>query len=140
MAKARNMQVEAKPTLTVFSGEGADPPLSPWPDFPAEDVIAGDPGGHRGVVLYRDPKRRYSVGVWECPPATFIEPYPGTECGHVLAGRATLTNEATGESVTLKAGDHFFIEFGARITWQIHETFRKVYTIYEDEWDEERFY
>ncbi len=95
---------------------------------------------HGGKVLFRDPKKRYSVGVWQCEPAKFIEPYPGTESGHVLAGRATLTNEATGESVELKAGDHFFIEFGQTITWEVHETFRKVYAMYEDEFDEERFY
>ena len=140
MAKAHSMQPDAKPTLTVFSGEGADPQLDPWPDFPPEDVFSGNANGHRGKVLFRDPKRRYSVGVWECPPAKFIEPYPGTESGHVLAGRATLTNEATGESITLKAGDHFFIEFGQTITWEVHETFRKVYAMYEDEYDEERFY
>ena len=56
----------------------------------------------------------------------------------MLAGRATLTNEATGESITLKAGDHFFIEFGQTITWEVLETVRKVYAMYEDEYDEGR--
>lgn len=140
MAKARSIQAEALATLTAFSGESELPPLASWPPFPVEDVISGNPNGHRGVVLYRDPTRCYSVGVWECPPARFIEPYPGTEFGHVVAGRATLTNEQTGESVTLKAGDHFFIAFGSRITWEVHETFRKIYTMYEEEWDDKRFY
>lgn len=139
MAIAQKAEAEAKATLTVFSGTGDDPVLDPWPDFPPEDTISGAVD-HRGKVLFRDPKKRYSVGVWQCEPAKFIEPYPGTESGHVLAGRATLTNEATGESITLKAGDHFFIEFGQTITWEVHETFRKVYAMYEDEYDEERFY
>ena len=139
MAKAHNIEAPAKATLTVFSGAGGDPVLDPWPDFPPEDTISGAVD-HRGKVLFRDPKKRYSVGVWQCEPAKFIEPYPGTESGHVLAGRATLTNAATGESITLKAGDHFFIEFGQTITWEVHETFRKVYAMYEDEYDEERFY
>ena len=37
-------------------------------------------------------------------------------------------------------GDHFFFAFGSKIIWEIHETFRKVYVMYEDEGDEERFY
>ena len=139
MAIAQQAEAGAKATLTVFSGTGDDPVLDPWPEFPPEDTISGAVD-HRGKVLFRDPKKRYSVGVWQCEPAKFIEPYPGTESGHVLAGRATLTNEATGESITLKAGDHFFIEFGQTITWEVHETFRKVYAMYEDEYDEERFY
>lgn len=139
MAIAQQAEAEAKPTLTVFSGTGDDPALDPWPDFPPEDTISGAVD-HRGKVLFRDPKKRYSVGVWQCEPAKFIEPYPGTESGHVLAGRATLTNEATGESIELKAGDHFFIEFGQTITWEVHETFRKVYAMYEDEYDEGRIY
>ena len=107
MAIAQQAEAGAKATLTVFSGTGDDPVLDPWPEFPPEDTISGAVD-HRGKVLFRDPKKRYSVGVWQCEPAKFIEPYPGTESGHVLAGRATLTNEATGESITLKAGDHLF--------------------------------
>lgn len=131
MAVAQKTEPEGNPTITVFSGVGADLVLDPWPH---EDI------DHRGKVLFRDPKKRYSVGVWQCEPAKFIVPYAGTESCHVLAGRATLTNEATGESVTLEAGDHFFIGFGETITWEVHETFRKVYAMYEDEYDEERFY
>ncbi len=113
--------------------------LDPWPDFPPEDTISGAVD-HRGKVLFRDPKKRYSVGVYQCGPSKFIADYPGTESGHVLAGRATLTNNATGESITIKAGDHFFIEFGQEITWEVHETVRKVYAMYEDEYDEGRIY
>ncbi|MDE0006216.1 MAG: cupin domain-containing protein [Rhodospirillaceae bacterium] len=131
MAVAQKTEFEGNPTITVFSGIGADLVLDPWPH---EDI------DHRGKVLFRDPKKRYSVGVWQCEPAKFTVPYAGTESCHVLAGRATLTNEATGESVTLEAGDHFFIGFGETITWEVHETFRKVYAMYEDEYDEERFY
>ncbi len=140
MAKAQSIQAEPEATLTVFSGESDPPSFAQWPAFPEEDVVSGNPDGHRGSVLYRDPSRRLSVGVWECPPSKFIEPYPGTEFGHVIAGSATLTNEETGESVTLRSGDHFFVAFGSRITWEVHETFRKVYTMYEEDWDPERFY
>ncbi len=140
MAKAHGIEGESPAPITALLEESELPPLAPWPPFPDKDVISGNPNGHRGVVLYRDPTRRYSVGVWECPPAKFIEPYSGTEFAHVIAGRATLTNEKTGDAVKLKAGDHFVIAFGSKIIWEVHETFRKIYTIYEEEWDEERFY
>ena len=133
MAVAQKAQAAAKPTLTVFSGSAGDPDLDPWPT--ASGAI-----DQFGKVLFRDPKKRLSVGVYQCGPSKFIAHYPGTESGHVLAGRATLTNNATGESITIKAGDHFFIEFGQEITWEVHETVRKVYAMYEHEFDEERIY
>jgi uncharacterized cupin superfamily protein len=140
MTHAHGLPAEVPATLNVLSGDADLPPLVQWPPFPEEDIISGNPNGHRGAVLYRDPTGRYSVGVWECPVAKFVEPYPGTEFGHVLAGRATHTNEQTGESVTVKAGDHFFIAFGSRVMWEVHEPFRKIYTMYEAEPDAERFY
>ena len=133
MAVAQKAEAGAKPTLTVFSGAAGDPDLEPWP-------TTSGAVNQCGKLLFRDPKKRYSVGVWQCDPSKFIAAYPGTESGHVLAGRATLTNNATGESITIKAGDHFFIEFGQEITWEIHETVRKVYAMYEHEYDEGRIY
>jgi len=114
--------------------------LVPWPPFPPEGVISGNPNGHKGKLLFRSPDGRFSVGIWECPPAKFVEPYPGSEFGHVLKGRARLKDIETGQIQDLKAGDHFFIEFNRTIEWEVLETFRKVYTMYEAEWAEERFY
>jgi len=58
----------------------------------------------------------------------------------VLKGRARLRDVATGEVQHLRAGDNFFLAFGRTVEWEILETFRKVYTMYEAEWDGERFY
>ncbi|MEX2649050.1 MAG: cupin domain-containing protein [Alphaproteobacteria bacterium] len=124
--------------LTADANQPAD--LEPWPAFPPENVVSGNPNGHKGKLLFRSPDGLYSVGVWECPPARFIEPYPGSEFGHVLKGRARLKDLASGQVQELKAGDHFFIEFNRTIEWEVIETFRKVYTMYEAEWAEDRFY
>jgi len=141
MEKAKSTQTaETGKIITAFKEVNEIPPLESWPPFPKEDVFNGNPNGHTGIVLFRDLSRRYSIGVWECPPAKFREPYPGTEFGHVLKGRAILTDEKTGESQTIEAGDHFFVAFGSSIIWEVHETFCKVYTMYEEEWDEERYY
>lgn len=133
MAVAQKAKATEKPTLTVFSGGAGDPDLDPWP-------TTSGAVNQCGKVLFRDPKKRYSVGVWQCEPSKFIASYAGTESAHVLNGRATLTNEATGESISLKAGDHFFVEFAQDITWEVHETVRKVYAIYEHEYVEGRHY
>ncbi len=114
--------------------------LEPWPAFPEEDVLGGNPGGHRGRVLYRDPTRLYSVGVWCCPRARFRTVYGGTEFAHVITGSATVTNVRTGEERTFETGDHFFVHMGTEVIWNVHEEFRKVYSMYEISWDEERFY
>jgi uncharacterized cupin superfamily protein len=90
--------------------------------------------------MYRDPSRRFSVGVWECPPGKFIDRAAGAEFSHVLKGKATLSHEGTGEAKTIQAGDCFFCEFGETIIWEVHETFKKFYVVYEDEWNEKRFY
>ncbi len=140
MSKATALSAQAgEPTISVVRGD-SDVTLVPWPAFPPEDVESGNPNDHQGTVLFRDPAKRYSVGVWECPPAKFTEPYPGTEMGHVLKGRATLTNAETGESRDIGPGDHFYVAFGSTIIWEVHETVRKLYVMYEEAWDEERFY
>lgn len=126
--------------ITVFTTDGDIPPLAPYPPFAEEDVLAGNPNGHLGVVLYRDPLRRFSVGVWECPPGKFIDRATGTELSHVLQGSATLSHEGTGESKRIGPGDYFYCVYGETIIWEVHETFKKVYVVYEHEWDDKRFY
>lgn len=126
-------------SVTRYDVGPSDPALEPWPAFAPEDILEGD-AAHRGTVLYRDPTRLFSLGIWECPPCKFRVAYAGTESGHVVKGSATLTDAKTGVSQTVKAGDRFLVPFGSTILWQVHETVRKVYTMYEAEWTEERFY
>ena len=123
--------------VETFDAENAQ--LEPWPAFDAEDIISGSPD-HQGTIIYRDPSKQFSIGVWECPPAKFIVHYAGCETGHVLKGTATITIEKTGESTTISAGDHFFVPFGSVVTWEVKETVRKAYSMFETEWDDERFY
>ncbi|MGY8996948.1 MAG: cupin domain-containing protein, partial [Alphaproteobacteria bacterium] len=66
--------------------------------------------------------------------------YPGSEFAHVVKGRATLTNVATGEALELSVGDHFFVPTRADMIWDVHEDVRKAYTIHENEQVDGRFY
>ncbi len=127
-------------TATVLDRDLANIPLEPWPDFPPEDILAGNPNDHRGTVFFRDPTQLYSAGVWECPVGKFKVVYPGSEFAHVVKGSATLTDANTGVAMNLTVGDHFFVPAESDMIWEIHEVFRKVYTIYETSWVEGRFY
>lgn len=131
----------SEPAFTNLSdAEALVAKLDPWPAFAPACVLGGNPNGHRGKVLFRSPDGRYSIGIWECDAAKLVNAYPGTESGHVLKGRARLRDVETGEVQNLKTGDNFFLAFGRTIEWEILETFRKVYTMYETEWDGDRFY
>ena len=65
--------------INVFGADSNIPPLAPYPPFAEEDVISGRPNDHQGIVLYRDPLGRFSVGVWTCPPGKFIDRATGAE-------------------------------------------------------------
>jgi uncharacterized cupin superfamily protein len=138
-AVARKLTTEQYIT-TIIRTEKDEPALKSYPPFPAEDVLGGNPNGHKGIVLFRDPLRRFSVGIWECPPGKFVDRQGGCEFSHVLRGSATLTHEATGESKTIRAGDHFYTAFGETIVWDVHEPIKKYYVVYEHDWNDKRFY
>jgi uncharacterized protein len=70
------------------------------------------------------------VGIWECTPGRF----PGTKEGvnevmHLLSGRATITDE-DGTEHELGPGTMFILLDGWRGEWVVHETLRKVYSIW----------
>lgn len=126
------------PDITVVDAGSVETAL--WPAFEPEEILEGDPA-HRGKVLFRDPSGRFSVGTWVCPPSKFTVDYEGIETGHVIRGRARLTNRDTGHTVEIKAGDQFIMPFQAKITWEVLEEFQKLYVMYEDEYDpSHRFY
>lgn len=129
-----------KEVITVLKSEDGFPAVAPYPAFDAKDVLAGTPNAHEGKVLYRDPLKRFSVGAWQCPPGKFVDRAAGSEFSSVLQGSATLSNERTGESKLVKKGDYFFCAHGETIIWEVHETFRKFYVVYEDDWNDKRFY
>lgn len=111
-----------------------------WPDFEPEEIVEGV-GEHYGKVLYRDEHKRISFGVWECPPSTIdLEYGPMGELIECVKGRATITDLATGSSFELTPGKRAIMPVGTKIRWQIHEEFRKIYSVYEAEWDEHRYY
>lgn len=70
------------------------------------------------------------VGVWEAEPGGWpIVNRPDTETCHIVSGRATITDEATGEKQEISAGDVMVFPKGWSGRWDVVETIRKVYSI-----------
>jgi uncharacterized cupin superfamily protein len=124
----------------IFTFVAEDVELERWPDFSVTEIVEGV-GENYGRVLYRDQRGRVSFGVWECPPSMFDLDYgPMTESIQCVKGRATLTNLSTGEQFELTPGVRTVLPVGTKVRWHIHEEFRKSYSVYEAEWDEDRYY
>ncbi len=124
--------------VVAFDGETVE--VEAWPPFSDEEIISGNPA-HKGKVLYRDDLKRISYGVWECPVGKFrVEYGPMSEHIQCVKGEAVVTDLDTGEEVHLTPGVRMIVPSGSTVIWDIKDTFRKVYSVYEPEWDEERYY
>jgi uncharacterized cupin superfamily protein len=98
--------------------------LSPIPLRPG-----AAPGTDESIVtLYDD--GTVHVGLWECAPGEFPTAKDGvTEAMQILSGSATLHGE-DGTEVRVGAGDSVVTPDGWRGTWTVHETIRKVFTLW----------
>lgn len=103
-------------------------------DLPDADLAADplDPG----QVLFGDPQVRVlplhdaadlAIGVWQhgAGVSTDVE---ADEVFVVLRGRATIAVEG-GPTLEVGPGDVGLLPAGARTTWTVHETLRKVYVV-----------
>lgn len=105
-----------------------DVALGPAP-IPAEDIVEGDPKGSTAVLRSSDDKR-LNNGVWECTPGKFYLPHNYEETVTIVRGRVTVTPEG-GDPVELGPGDTAFFPAGTRVLWEVHETLRKSWHIYD---------
>lgn len=97
--------------------------------LPSEKLISGNP--QQTVWMhYTDPTQQFFSGVWRSEPGKWRIAYTEEEYCHMLEGRSIVTN-ADGEAVTVSAGDSFVIPRGFTGTWEVVETSRKRFVIYE---------
>lgn len=87
-------------------------------------VVAGDPRVS-SAELWASADGTQSRGVWEITPGTVTD-VEAQEMFVVLSGRATIEIEG-GPTLHVGPGDIGFLAEGARTTWTVHETLRKVY-------------
>ena len=81
-----------------------------------------------GLTLWKDGDQE--VGVWECTPGPSRWTLETHEFVQILAGRMTVTPDG-GQPTEIGAGDIAVFPRGWTGTWQIHETIRKVYVLFE---------
>jgi len=73
---------------------------------------------------------RFFAGLWEAEPGCWNIQYTENEFCQILAGRSILRDEAGREQV-VSAGDSFVIPAGFCGQWDVLETTRKIYVIYQ---------
>jgi uncharacterized cupin superfamily protein len=141
------MVTEIKPTavdkraetgIQLYDQDQAFGAMEPWPTDILE-ILEG-PIAHRGSIIYRDPSRQLSLGVWECEPGKFRFVEDGSAIETCVMGRATITDEETGRSITVTPGSSWTVKPGTVEIWEVHERFRKEYVILDEFVDEGRFW
>jgi uncharacterized protein len=105
--------------------------LEDWGDLaPPLGIPLGDPMPTRGLETWAAEGGTPSTGVWECEPGDSRWKLEGEgEFIHVVSGSMTCTSD-DGVVTKLGPGDSFTFAPGWSGTWNIHETLRKVYTMF----------
>jgi len=99
--------------------------LHPAPLDPSQ-VVEGSPEVSECVVWESADERR-ARGVWQITPG-IVTDVEVDELFVVLSGRATIEVEG-GPTVEVGPGDLCVLEAGARTTWRVRETLRKVFNV-----------
>lgn len=73
---------------------------------------------------------KFFAGIWESEPGCWEISYTENEFCQILAGRSIL-RDANGRERDLNPGDNFVIPCGFKGQWEVLETTRKIYVIYE---------
>ena len=128
----------AETGIHLYDADAAFQKMESWPTDNLE-ILDGHPA-HHGAIIYRDPSRQLSLGVWECPPCKFRFVEDGVAVETCVMGKATITDEETGQSVTVTPGMKWFVKPGTVEIWEVHEHFRKEYLILDDCVGEERYW
>ena len=73
---------------------------------------------------------KFFAGIWEAEPGCWRIRYTENEYCRILAGRSIL-RDADGRERELRAGDDFTIPAGFEGEWDVIETTKKIYVIYQ---------
>ena len=95
----------------------------------AERLLTGRPQQAVGNA-YSTADERFHCGVWEGDVGAWRVHYTEHEFCHLLSGRVRLRGD-DGSEVLLGAGQSFVVPAGFSGTWEVLETARKLYAIYE---------
>ena len=96
---------------------------------PAERCVRGQPE-QQSWNLFTSADGKCFAGTWEAGPGCWRVAYTENEYCEILSGRSVLRSR-DGHEETLAAGDRFVIPAGFEGEWDVLETTRKVYVIYQ---------
>ena len=98
--------------------------------FVAPDkLVRGNPQ-QRLWSHYTDASGQFFAGVWESEPGAWRVRYTEEEYCRILAGHSRLTGD-DGQVLEVSSGDEFVIPRGYSGVWEVLETTRKTYVIFE---------
>ena len=103
--------------------------LQPWPfDNPESNykILSGAPAAS-GRIDTGGAGYTTRSGIWRCTAGAFECTEQGDELMTLLSGRCHLTDQSTGKSHELGAGDSLFMPDGHRVTWEIMQEVTKVF-------------
>ncbi len=103
--------------------------LQPWPfDNPESNykILFGAPAAS-GRIDTGGAGYTTRSGIWRCTAGAFECTEQGDELMTLLSGRCHLTDQSTGKSHELGAGDSLFMPDGRRVTWEIIQEVTKVF-------------
>lgn len=96
---------------------------------PADRCVAGQPM-QRTWHHFTSEDEKFFAGTWEAGPGCWCIRYTENEYCRILSGHSVLRDSA-GAEATLRAGDDVVIPAGFEGEWEVIETTRKVYVIYQ---------
>jgi uncharacterized cupin superfamily protein len=105
----------------------ADAATAELEDWGPLDEATGPEMTTSGLEIWVDGEQ--SGGIWQCTAGPSHWTLETHEVIHLVAGRMTVTPDG-GEAAELNAGDMAVFPRGWSGTWDIHETVRKVYSIF----------
>jgi uncharacterized cupin superfamily protein len=73
---------------------------------------------------------KFFAGLWEAEPGCWKVNYTEDEFCQILAGRSVL-RDGSGRERFLQAGDSFVVPAGFEGQWEVLETTKKIYVIYQ---------
>ncbi|MFJ4144404.1 cupin domain-containing protein [Pseudomonas sp. NPDC089734] len=94
-----------------------------------EKIFKGDPL-QTVYNHYNSPCGQMNAGVWEGETGQWRVHYTEHEYCEIVQGVSVLRDEE-GNAKTLRAGDRFVIPAGFKGTWEVLETCRKIYVVFE---------
>ena len=102
--------------------------LQPWPFDNPESTYTSLSGAPAASGRIDTGGAGYTTrsGIWRCTAGTFECTEQGDELMTFLSGRCHLTDQSTGKSHMLGAGDSLFMPDGRRVTWEIIHEVTKV--------------